>query len=106
MENELIAKGISLLQRYQYATEPEKSALKAEISELTKQLGSLPQPDIKPQRIAVPNYDQLETLCQGYIDSLGTDKEREGARGYIYEEALMAIYGRNIFDYINKKAQF
>lgn len=45
----------------------------------------------------------LRSCCEGYIDMVVNDKYgQEDAKHYIYEEAIKAMYGKDIFNFINK----
>lgn len=60
---------------------------------------------VMPQLITDDKLDlsSLRSTCEEYIDIVVNDKYgREDAQHYIYEEAMKAIYGKNIFDFINK----
>lgn len=48
---------------------------------------------------------ELVITCQEYIDNLfkGEYFDRDDYQHYIYEEALKALYGKDIFNWINKQ---
>ena len=63
----------------------------------------------KPQKLSEyyrPPFLELEKSCEQYIDSLDSDDYNEDrAEGYvhdIFEKAIEAFYGEDIWEYINK----
>lgn len=60
---------------------------------------------IKPKQLDVVNLTNLRDTCQEYIDFVSSDNyyADNDFEHYIYEEALKAIFGNDIFKYINKK---
>ena len=71
--------------------ELRKELKKREIDRLTK-----------PQVLPVIAWRPLIDICKNYIDCLGTGKQRDDGRCYIYEAAITAIYGVKAWDYVNK----
>lgn len=64
-----------------------------------------PEPENKmPERIQNPDLSRLQsTIESGFQEMLdGTWHEDNDDAGYIYDEALKALYGRDIFDWVNK----
>ena len=59
----------------------------------------------KPEILKEINLDRLKEICQNYIDYIDSDDfhEDNDFEYFIFETALEAIYGVNIFDYINSK---
>lgn len=58
----------------------------------------------KPKLLEKPDLIQLISTCQGYIDE--ADKEGrvdEDMTQYIFEAAMQALYGKDVFKWINKK---
>ena len=60
----------------------------------------------RPQPLAEPNYEKLQKLCADLINemAIGSYHSEQDWRIWIYEEALTAIYGPKIFDWINKNS--
>lgn len=54
----------------------------------------------KPKPLEQPNYKELEELCEYHLKHLNDDDDSEH---YIYEAAIEAIYGEDVWDYINSK---
>ncbi len=48
------------------------------------------------------NLDKLICILEEYLDECERGDEDTDTTHYIFEEALMAVYGRNVFDYANK----
>lgn len=55
----------------------------------------------KPKPLKSPNLSLLQEACDYYINSLFNKEYSKDAEYYIYEKALEALYGDNIFDWIN-----
>lgn len=62
--------------------------------------------DNRPQPLAEPNYEKLRELCADLINemAIGSYHPDQDWDQWIYEEALIAIYGKNIFEWINKNS--
>ena len=57
-----------------------------------------------PQPREMPNYSQLIAVCHDYIHELATlGYADEDYPHYIYEAALTAIYGEDVWKFINSK---
>ena len=58
----------------------------------------------KPQLIENPDLTGLKNTIGEYIDSIfdGTYHEDSDIRHWIFEAAVTAIYGKDVFDWINK----
>jgi hypothetical protein len=59
----------------------------------------------KPKKRKEINYSELETVCKQHLDNISSGKyhEDDNDAHYIYEYAMMSIYGKDVFDYINSK---
>lgn len=62
----------------------------------------------KPKAVADPDLSDLRQTCQAYIDAVAMrDYVDEDLPHWIFEAALKALYGNNVFDWIvnsrNKK---
>lgn len=65
----------------------------------TASLESIPAPLPESER----DYSGLERVVKDLIEEAATDHFiDEDTEHYVYEEAIMAIYGKNIFNWINK----
>lgn len=71
--------------------------LKEEI-ERRENLGKL------PQQINQPNLNSLRATVAEYIEDIHTGKYHPDSddHHYIFEEAVKALYGQDIFEWINK----
>lgn len=57
----------------------------------------------RPAPLAEPNFDQLREVCESYIDDL--DKlgwVDDDHKHYIFESAMEALYGKNVWFWIRK----
>ena len=59
----------------------------------------------KPKQLETLDTQGLRDVCQRYIDSIGTDDEREDDVHYIYEVAIETIFGKDVWRYINSKSR-
>jgi len=76
--------------------------LKAELKrrEDLERLAAIPKP------IENPNFSELVTQCNTYITELSESIfpiESGDHIQYIFEEAMKAVYGKNVFEWINEK---
>lgn len=59
----------------------------------------------KPNPKSIIDYKELNILCQAYLNDIGTDRMSEDEQShkehYIFEAAIEAIYGSEVWDYIN-----
>lgn len=57
-----------------------------------------------PQELEQKDWSMVESLCRGYLDSI---REKgwvdEDMAQYIFEAAIEAVYGKKVFEFINKK---
>ena len=59
---------------------------------------------MKPSQVTVPNFESLRELCQGYIDDLDkTGFIDEDHSNYIFEAAMTAFFGQDVWKWINAK---
>lgn len=58
----------------------------------------------RPQPLAEPNYEQMQKLCADLINemAIGSYHPDQDWENYIYEEAMISIYGPDIWKWINK----
>ena len=58
----------------------------------------------KPQQLKEVDLTGLRRVCQEYIDSLANDGwVDDDLSYYIYEEAMQAIFGEDVFEWIDKQ---
>jgi len=56
-----------------------------------------------PKMISDPNLQNLKDACKEYIDSIKDNgRHMKDGEHWIFEAALEAIYGENVFDWVNK----
>lgn len=56
-----------------------------------------------PQRIPLADFSALMNLTDSHLEEIASgETQDDDFTQYIYEEAMMAIYGKDIFDWINK----
>ena len=55
-----------------------------------------------PKLLENPDLTGLIRTCQGYIADVKKGRTDEDDPHYIYEEALKALYGKDVFNWINK----
>lgn len=70
--------------------------LQAEIARRTKKLP-------KPSMLEQPDFSTVQKLCQWYIDIAGTDRDRDGNEVYIFEAALEACFGEDVWKYVSQQ---
>ncbi len=57
----------------------------------------------KPKQVRQYNLVPLRKHCQNHIDSLEAGTARADDEHYIYEVAMITIFGKNVFDWINER---
>ena len=58
----------------------------------------------KPRQIENPDLTKLRRICQEYIDCKDTSAYCDDDFGHwIYEAALMAFFGKDVFSWINEQ---
>ena len=89
-------------------SDPERKTpeeLKAEylagltVEELEAELARRNRPRPRPQW----KSDQLVQSCESHMEAILNGTAREDADHYIYETAMISIYGPNVFDWINER---
>lgn len=61
------------------------------------------KPDqVTPLMLDNPDLSNLKYMLSEYMKNAGNGGNREDDDHYIFEEVMMAFYGRNVFDYLNK----
>lgn len=75
--------------------------LKAEIERRRKEKAA----QERPKPVAQPDLSDLTKLCEDHLVEVEEGKEDEDTAHYIYEEAMKAVFGPKVFDWINKKSR-
>jgi hypothetical protein len=57
----------------------------------------------RPKQIEEPSLSALKKACKEYIDSLADGEYDREDEHYIYEAAMEAMYGKEVWEYINSK---
>lgn len=58
---------------------------------------------IRPEQIEYPDLTSLRELCQQYMDDVSKGSYvDEDFEHYIFEAALMTMFGANVFEYVNR----
>ena len=58
----------------------------------------------KPPRIENPNFDVLIGMCQSYLDQVtDTGFVEEDVKEYIFEGAMCAVFGDDVWEFINSR---
>lgn len=58
--------------------------------------------ETRPLLIETPDLTKLRSLCTGYIDALEKGEHDDDTEHYIFEEAMMTLFGADVFKYTNK----
>ena len=60
----------------------------------------------KPQQIDDPSLTNLRSMCQKYIDHISErDPIDDDLKHYIFEAALEALFGADVWDFVNSRAR-
>ncbi len=60
----------------------------------------------KPTQLIQVNLDELRKICQEYVDFVDSDDEYYEDNNfdqYIFEKAMMVLYGKDVFNWINER---
>ena len=60
----------------------------------------------KPKQLENPDLENLRSICQDYLDFIDNDaaySEDNDYDCYIFEAALMAIFGKNVWKFVNNR---
>ena len=58
----------------------------------------------KPKPVENPDWRVVYSLCTGYIEALAASGwPQKDSEEYVFEEAMMAVYGRDVFSWIREK---
>jgi len=57
----------------------------------------------KPTQLKEPDFEELKKQCQAYIDYVASDDYHEDndRDHYIFEEAMEAVFGKDVWKFIN-----
>jgi len=80
----------------------KKYTLQELLNEVKKRKTAEKSPKLIPNEKR--DYSKLENCCENYLDEVGNSWVDE-LEHYIFEEAVIALYGNDIFDYINSKLE-
>lgn len=80
----------------------EKYTLQELLNEIEKRKTVEKSPKLIPNEKR--DYSKLEICCENYLDEVSNPWVKELGH-YIFEEALIALYGNDIFDFINSKLE-
>lgn len=56
-----------------------------------------------PQQLENIDITALKRLCQEHIDDFNTGNEDDDDEHYIYEAAMEAVFGKNVWKWINSR---
>ena len=56
-----------------------------------------------PKPIPNPNFNSVRNLCIDHVKNLANGGSHEDSTQYIYEAAMECIFGRSVWDWVNKK---
>lgn len=73
--------------------------------ELKRRKPKIKQELARPEPVAKPNLDGLTAACKSYVVDLdnGLINTDDSVSRYIFAEAMEAIYGIGIFDWVSRK---
>lgn len=72
--------------------------------ELARRKAKAAKVDARPQPVKEPDLSKLITMTQDYLKGLAENGfTDDDSKHYIYEEAMMALYGRDVFKWINEQ---
>jgi hypothetical protein len=57
--------------------------------------------DEEPKQLTTVDTGSIRKICKEYIDMISKHENDDDIEHYVFEEALKAVYGKNIFDYVN-----
>ena len=59
----------------------------------------------KPKQLDNPNWNLVKSMCQEHINNLndGLINSNSVFEEYLYEAVLTALYGENVFEWINEQ---
>ena len=76
----------------------------AELKAELKHLEEKKREEEKPIAIETPDFSSVIVMCQGYVDRLHIDGYvSEDLESYIFEAVMDAMFGKNIFEWINRR---
>ncbi len=57
----------------------------------------------KPKQLVRMDLGNLVSMCQQHLNNIEKGKIGGDETHYIYEQAMMAVFGRDVFDFINER---
>lgn len=57
----------------------------------------------KSIRYTAIDWSDVIEICEQYIDEISHKELNENTENFIFEAALKAVYGDNVFNYVNSK---
>ena len=83
--------------------------LQAEIDRLQTELEKRRQAqfwETMPKPVENPDWTEVKKMCQEVISQLAKDGWRdEDLKHYIYESAMEAVFGKDVFTWMNKRGR-
>lgn len=101
MMNEKIDKLFEIIEELSKYSREE---VEEQLDEANRRLNEIKEKmNTRPKILKLPNLKHLINACEDHINSIKEQgRANKNDENYIYEEALKAIYGEDIFDWINK----
>jgi len=59
---------------------------------------------MRPMPIDNPKLDNLKALCEEYLDEVERGDEDTDTKHYLFEAAMEAFYGKEVWEYINSNS--
>ena len=56
-----------------------------------------------PQAADDPDFSEMQSLCYQYLTSLQDGERFKDPEVYVFEEAMKAIYGNKVFDWVGEQ---
>jgi len=58
---------------------------------------------MKTEKILEPDFDELRALVDEYIDALSIHERYKDIEAYVFEAAIEAFYGKDVWGWVNQK---
>lgn len=58
---------------------------------------------VAPLPLAKPDFSEVTRSCKCYLDEVTRGEIDSDTKHYIFEAAMIAVYGTKVFDYINRR---
>ena len=56
----------------------------------------------KPLPLKKPNFEEVVSICTTHINDIANSKGESATKQWIYEATMEAVFGKDVFDWINK----